>query len=100
MREQARRRNAKKLGNGIFLVSYEAIKERDKMICHICGRRVTQETLSFDHLIPISQGGPHAEWNIAVAHRRCNNSRGPGRIPAQLFLPLENSLAKAALKNY
>lgn len=86
-REYARRRDARKRANGFERVDYDRIKTRDGMICHICGRRATAKTLSFDHLIPISKGGPHTEDNIAVAHLRCNQRRGAGRLPAQLRLP-------------
>jgi len=74
--------------NGIYPVSFKAIKKCDHMICHICGKKIAEEDLSFDHLIPIAHGGPHAEWNLAVAHLECNQKRGPGRIPAQLRLPV------------
>ena len=62
------------------------IAERDKWICHICGKKVNRKNMSIDHLIPISQGGEHSKKNVKLAHLSCNQSRGAGRIPAQLFL--------------
>lgn len=82
---QARRR-ARLLGNGVEVVDRHAIYERDRGRCHICQGPVPERTMTLDHLIPVSQAGPHAEWNVAVAHRSCNSRRGPGRIPAQLRL--------------
>lgn len=80
------KRRAAKHGNQAEKVDYAAIIRRDGMRCHICNKRVTSKTLSFDHLIPLSKGGSHTIENIAVAHLKCNVSRGAGRIPAQLLL--------------
>lgn len=63
------------------------IAERDGWICHICHTKVTRETWSLDHLIPISKGGQHTPENVALAHMVCNARRGVGNyIPAQLRL--------------
>lgn len=40
---------------------------------------------TFDHLIPISDGGTDAPENLALAHRVCNTRRGAGGI-VQLLL--------------
>lgn len=61
------------------------IAERDGWRCHICERKVTRETWSLDHLVPISAGGPHTHDNVAIAHHRCNALRG-AHGPAQLRL--------------
>jgi len=84
-------RRARLRGNGVERVSYKRIRQRDKDTCHICGKKVSESEISFDHLIPISDGGPHAEWNLAVSHLKCNLKRGPGWIPAQPHLPLETA---------
>ena len=57
-------------------VDYMAVLKRDGWNCHICGKAVTQGTLSFDHVIPMSKDGPHHESNIRVAHRSCNSRKG------------------------
>jgi 5-methylcytosine-specific restriction endonuclease McrA len=62
------------------------IYKRDGGRCHICKKLVKKTDASLDHLIPISKGGEHTERNVALAHRRCNSSRGAGRIAAQLRL--------------
>lgn len=46
------------------------------MVCHICRRVVSQGELHFDHIVPLSRGGPHSADNIAVTHARCNLSKG------------------------
>jgi len=34
------------------------------------------EVATVEHLIPVSMGGPNAESNLAIAHKRCNTSSG------------------------
>ena len=69
-------------------VSFQAIMERDRMMCGICHKRVARKALSFDHIIPLSWGGAHVGTNLQVAHRFCNASRGAGRLPAQMRLAI------------
>jgi len=99
LKERAQYRRALKRNNSAERVDLGVIRGRDGMVCHICGKKINQDleyphpmSLSYDHLIPISHGGPHAEWNLAVAHLGCNSSRGPGRTSAQLHLPLKSAL--------
>lgn len=75
------------------LIDRFAIAERDGWRCHICGKSIPKDSrapdpksLTLDHLVPISQGGPHTKDNVAAAHLRCNIRRGAGRLPAQLRL--------------
>ena len=66
-----------------------ALLARDGHTCHICKRQIRQREATIDHLIPVSQGGPSVEWNLAIAHLFCNQSRGDGRIPVQLRLAFD-----------
>ena len=79
-------RRARMRGNGFEKFSLKEIIQRDGYKCHICGGRVAKKDLSFDHLIPLSKGGPHVKSNVAVAHLKCNVKRGAGYLPAQLRL--------------
>lgn len=72
-------------------LSYEAKKfiyERDNYTCQICGKKVrvgglydtpfnVDETVcgSIDHILPISRGGQHTDFNMRVLCRSCNCSR-------------------------
>lgn len=85
-RRAVARRRAAARASAAENVSYAAIAERDKWTCHICGKKVGRDKAVFDHLVPISRGGPHVATNIRIAHRVCNQRRGAGRIPAQLLL--------------
>lgn len=54
----------------------DRIYARDQGTCHICRMQVRREDASLDHLIPVSRGGLSIESNLALAHLRCNTSRG------------------------
>jgi hypothetical protein len=47
--------------------------ERGKTACVYCG---AEADLSWDHLIPVSKGGPNIISNQVVACRSCNSSKG------------------------
>jgi 5-methylcytosine-specific restriction endonuclease McrA len=92
-RERDRKRRARIAGVHVEPVSFQAIYERDRGICGICHKRVSLKlkwpdpgTASLDHIIPISKGGTHEPKNVQLAHLRCNQSRGTGRLPAQMRL--------------
>jgi hypothetical protein len=91
---KGRKRRARRLGLPLPKQERFTIKEiadRDRWICHLCHKVVPQRKLrrnhplgpTLDHLDP---DGPHSPLNVALAHRRCNSSRGRGRTPAQLRL--------------
>ncbi len=64
-----------------------AIYERDGGKCHLCRRRVSRKTFTLDHLVPLSRGGAHAAFNLAVAHRRCNSRKHDHLVPVQSPAP-------------
>lgn len=77
----ARRRAAELEGDNIH---WSSLGERDGWTCHLCGGAVQHEAggakrpkgATVDHLVPIADGGKHLWENVALAHRRCNLSRG------------------------
>lgn len=73
--ERVMRRRARKKRTRIGWVSYKRIWERDRGMCYICGQRVDRKDCHFDHVIPLSKGGAHAEYNIAVTHQWCNQKK-------------------------
>lgn len=66
-------------------VRLEKLIERDKNICHICGKPCNKNDLEYgssgptyptiDHLLPLSDGGSHTWDNVALAHHQCNSKR-------------------------
>lgn len=69
------RRRARLKNIPVESVSHKAIRARDRMRCHICGEAIRGRA-TFDHLIPVLRRGAHAEWNLMLAHDRCNKRRG------------------------
>ncbi|HAR46035.1 MAG: HNH endonuclease [Nitrospirae bacterium GWC2_57_13] len=63
------------------------IYQRDQYTCQYCGARYAAEELTFDHVIPLVQGGDTSWENIVTACLACNNRKG-GRTPRQADLRL------------
>lgn len=52
-------------------------------VCGICSLVIRLDvdwahplSLTLDHIVPLSAGGTHAESNLQLAHRRCNDEKG------------------------
>ena len=43
-------------------------------MCHWCGRQMSAEEATIEHLIPLSLGGPSGIENMSLSHRRCNQT--------------------------
>lgn len=44
--------------------------------CHICGKFLTVETATIDHLIPLAKGGSNGQDNLRLACEKCNSNKG------------------------
>lgn len=64
-------RRARKKTTQVEPVVYATILLEHGRICHICGLPIGDD-LHFDHVIPLSKGGPHIAANIRPAHALCN----------------------------
>lgn len=56
---------------------------RDHWTCQLCGEQVDPAieypdpmSVSLDHIIPLSKGGPHTKNNAQTAHLGCNSRKG------------------------
>ena len=60
---------------------------RDHYECQYCGRHLTElkmrESLTRDHLIPISRGGSNDWTNVVTACNSCNTRKG-NRLPEEI----------------
>jgi hypothetical protein len=81
--EQDARRRAKDYGNAWEVLDYIQILLREDGICYLCGELIpanvpsrSPSSLSFDHRMPLSWGGPHLAWNVYPVHLRCNGLKG------------------------
>ncbi len=60
---------------------------RDGFRCQYCGTKLPARDLTFDHVVPRSQGGKTSWTNIVTACRRCNADKG-NRTPDQAGMKL------------
>lgn len=44
--------------------------------CHYCGKRITAQDATIDHVVPICRGGALGLHNIVLACRECNARKG------------------------
>jgi len=51
------------------------VVRRDGQMCQICHRNVPDNELAFDHVIPISKGGPTSVDNLRVLCADCNSKK-------------------------
>lgn len=70
-----------------------ALWKRDKGCCFYCGKSLTWDTKTVDHVIPKSKGGPHRAWNLVISCFDCNKAKGNSDpTPAQLDLVLRRKI--------
>jgi len=60
---------------------------RDDYTCQYCAQQFDPEGLTFDHVIPVAQGGRRSWENIVTACQPCNR-RKDARTPAEAGLSL------------
>lgn len=48
---------------------------RDNQICQVCKKNVLFDEVEFDHIIPVSKGGPSSADNIRLLCRNCNRKK-------------------------
>lgn len=63
------------------------IYARDHHACQYCGRTFPTQDLTFDHVVPVAQGGRKDWENIVTCCIRCNRRKG-GRTPAEAGMHL------------
>lgn len=76
-RKAANARRARMQSQAVGTIDYAAILEREGMFCHLCKTEIpSMNDMHFDHVIPLSKGGPHSEDNILPSHATCNLRKG------------------------
>ena len=63
------------------------IYARDNHSCQYCGDRYSTSELTFDHVVPVAQGGRKDWENIVTCCITCNRRKG-GRTPEQASMRL------------
>jgi len=64
------------------------IYQRDSYTCQYCDVQWTAEDLTFDHVIPVAQGGQRGWENIVTACEPCNRKKG-ARTPEEAGMTLQ-----------
>ena len=67
--------------------SRQNVLARDRWKCQYCGRKKPTPELTYDHVVPRSQGGKTCWENIVTACQDCN-ARKANRTPAQAGMRL------------
>ena len=55
--------------------------------------RVAEVTVSVDHIIPTSRGGPDKRWNLQLVHSACNSSKSNRMTAAAWLLAFVHDVA-------
>lgn len=71
------------------------IYRRDEYTCQYCGQEHATEELTFDHVIPVAQGGRKDWTNIVTACLTCNTRKG-ARTPEEAGMTLRKLPRKPA----
>jgi 5-methylcytosine-specific restriction endonuclease McrA len=67
--------------------SRASIYARDRHTCQYCGDGFPTSDLTFDHVVPVAQGGRKDWENIVTCCVPCNRKKG-GRTPAEAGMSL------------
>lgn len=80
-REAELRRRARERGAYTEQVDLDKIYCDHNGICGLCDRHVPRRGCHFDHIVPISKGGPHIESNLQPTHGKCNQIKAHRTMP-------------------
>ena len=60
---------------------------RDEYKCMYCGRELRPNSMTVDHVIPVSRGGRRVWENVVAACKPCNGKKD-NRMPEEAHMPL------------
>jgi 5-methylcytosine-specific restriction endonuclease McrA len=83
-------RHRKKLNITPF--QFWSIAKRQRLICPLTGRKLDGNTMSVDHIAPISKGGSHELSNLQFVHIDANYAKR--NLLQEDFIRLCNEVAK------
>jgi 5-methylcytosine-specific restriction endonuclease McrA len=58
------------------------VKSKQSANCYYCGKRIPTKLIHFDHIVPLSKGGPHSVDNLCVSCSSCNLSKSTKSVQA------------------
>jgi hypothetical protein len=56
----------------VLVSKRRTVWERDGQMCHYCGKPLTFDECTVDHVWPLALGGVDANWNLVAACKPCN----------------------------
>lgn len=68
----AKKKNRKKYSEDVRWMIYNRAGGR----CQLCGRKITYEELTLDHIVPLAMGGKDCVSNLQAADAACNGFKG------------------------
>jgi hypothetical protein len=66
------------------------VYERDGYRCRYCGKQLTLQTVTLDHVVAISKGGGHEFENLVAACLDCNSKKN-GRLVGDFLVTAQGS---------
>jgi 5-methylcytosine-specific restriction endonuclease McrA len=81
------RSHAHKLQTAVPPLNNRELFYRDRSVCAYCGSDFSNQKLTRDHIVPVSQGGRDLWMNVVTCCRPCNQ-RKSGRTPEQARMQL------------
>lgn len=83
LKKSSQKRRARKKGSITKDFSNKDIFERDNYVCSICALPIDKSlthpnpnSITLEHILPLSKGGSHSPENVTCAHWICNIRRG------------------------
>ena len=73
-----------------------SIAERDGWVCMYCGRVLTPETATVEHIMPLAGNGLDSLRNLTLACASCNNEAGHLSARQKLDLAMRRRLLAIA----
>lgn len=68
------KRRARMVGSKTGRIDWVAVRSRNGMICGICLQPI-EGAFEYDHILPLSKGGPHITENLQLSHSLCNRKK-------------------------
>lgn len=94
-KEQRLKAKRKNFSNAVRRRVYQKAEGR----CQLCGKKITYEEMTLDHIVPLAMCGEDAESNLQCACRNCNNLKS-SILPEEFFHRINSIFSYQMEKKY